>query len=258
MPTAIVPTRPTNIRTTSTIWAAGGSVGVMPVRQARRWRTPRSPRTAPGRTAGRSISLEGQRAGGDQRHAEQRDRDGLPLGRSRRSAGWPITTSGSPRSSAQITKASRKNVVTLMPPAVLALPPPMNISAVVTAIVSGVHVAQVDGVEAAGAGHHVLEERGQDLAGARRAGRACPGCSTRRPGTPAKPITSRAPGCRTRSAGCASTSAPACGTRGPARTAPGSRCAPADRPRASAARRSTGRRRSRIRLSLSTARSRRC
>ncbi len=42
----------------------------------------------------------------------------------------PIVTSGSPRNSAQMVNASRKNVETLMPPAVLALPPPMNISTI--------------------------------------------------------------------------------------------------------------------------------
>ena len=37
-----------------------------------------------------------------------------------------------------MTNASRKNVATLMPPAVPAAPPPMNISSEVTSSVSGV------------------------------------------------------------------------------------------------------------------------
>src|SRR5690606_32949901 len=44
------------------------------------------------------------------------------------------TTSGSPLISAQMTKPSSRKVVTLIPPAVEALPPPMNISARVTVI----------------------------------------------------------------------------------------------------------------------------
>ena len=44
-------------------------------------------------------------------------------------------TSGSPRTSAQATKPSRANVVTLMPPAVEAEPAPMNIRPSVTSSV---------------------------------------------------------------------------------------------------------------------------
>ena len=40
---------------------------------------------------------------------------------------WAMLVSRSPRTSDQMTKASRKKVVTLMPPAVPAEPPPMNI-----------------------------------------------------------------------------------------------------------------------------------
>lgn len=49
----------------------------------------------------------------------------------------PITTSCSPLISATMTYASSRNVVSLMPPAVLALPPPMNIRAITTPLVSG-------------------------------------------------------------------------------------------------------------------------
>jgi hypothetical protein len=48
------------------------------------------------------------------------------------------SVSFSPRTSDQMTNASRKKVVTLIPPAVPALPPPTNIRAQFTAIVSGV------------------------------------------------------------------------------------------------------------------------
>src|SRR5688572_7716985 len=55
---------------------------------------------------------------------------------------WPTVTSGSPRSSARITKPSSRNVVILMPPAVLALPPPMNISTVAMLSDSGLTLPQ--------------------------------------------------------------------------------------------------------------------
>src|SRR5688500_4854937 len=54
----------------------------------------------------------------------------------------PTVTSGSPRSSARITKPSSRNVVILMPPAVLALPPPMNISTVAMLSDSGLTLPQ--------------------------------------------------------------------------------------------------------------------
>ncbi|OPZ50135.1 MAG: hypothetical protein BWY91_02896 [bacterium ADurb.BinA028] len=50
----------------------------------------------------------------------------------------PTVTSCSPRISLQMTKASRTNVPTLIPPAVPALPPPMNIRPSLRARVSWV------------------------------------------------------------------------------------------------------------------------
>ena len=78
------------------------------------------------------------------------------------------------------TKPSSAKVVTLMPPAVPALPPPMNISTSLTSRVPSLHLGDVDAVEAGGAGHHRVEEPGQQLAAECRAGRACPGWTTPR------------------------------------------------------------------------------
>ena len=48
-----------------------------------------------------------------------------------------MVTSSRPRTSFQIANPSTRNVVILMPPAVPALPPPMNIRMLVTMRVSG-------------------------------------------------------------------------------------------------------------------------
>lgn len=48
-----------------------------------------------------------------------------------------MVTCSRPRISFQMAKARRRKVVTLMPPAVPALPPPMNIRMLVTMSVSG-------------------------------------------------------------------------------------------------------------------------
>ena len=73
-------------------------------------------------------------------------------------------TVGSPRISASITNASSANVVTLIPPAVPALPPPMNISTSVISRVDRVGLAHVDAVEAGGAGLDPVEHTDHDLA----------------------------------------------------------------------------------------------
>ena len=70
----------------------------------------------------------------------------------------------SPRTSLRMTNSRTAKVVTLMPPAVPALPPPMNISTSVPSSVSGLSVAGVDAVEAGGARLDALEDAGDELA----------------------------------------------------------------------------------------------
>ena len=67
----------------------------------------------------------------------------------------------SPRTSDQMTKNNNAKVVTLIPPAVPADPPPMNMNTSMPNQVLSLHRADIDAVEPGGAQDHGLEKPGQ-------------------------------------------------------------------------------------------------